>query len=235
MSDEKPDSGSESASQEQDPIKQIKSEFGRKQDNVMNELNALKAQLGQIADTVISAAATKKQEANGGDDLPDPIMDPKGYKEALKRELRTELDSSISMERERNQTLSTLVSQYPELQQADSELTKTALNIYNQLSPREKQSPAAYRLAVVQAAQETGVLPVNKRSNNKPSGDEDFTISSSSSSNTRRANTNKKEEALDDRTLEFARLLGRPVDSPEYIKNLKSTVSKRKRSWSKFE
>ena len=61
MSDEKPDSGSESASQEQDPIKQIKSEFGRKQDNVINELNALKAQLGQIADTVISAAATKKQ------------------------------------------------------------------------------------------------------------------------------------------------------------------------------
>lgn len=236
MSDENVNQGGDNSADQNDPIKQIKSEFGRKQDNVLNELNALKAQLGQITDTVISVAQTKRQEAaQSGEEFPDPVIDPKGYKEAIKRELRQEVNVSLSAERERTSTLSSLVSQYPELQDSNSELTQQALRIYNGLSAAEKQSAASYKLAVMQAAQEVGVLPVNKRqSKNNSQDSEDFTINSSSNS-TRRPSQNRKEEKIDERTLEFARLLGRPVDDPKYMDNLKKTITTRKRSWSKFE
>jgi len=236
MSDEKVDGQDNSANNDAvDPIKQIKSEFGRKQDNVMNELNALKAQLGQIADTVITAAATKRQSSED-ESMPDPVMDPKGYRDHLKKDLRREVDASLNSERERNQTLASLVSQYPELQDGNSELTQQALRIYQGLSNSEKQSPSAYKLAVMQAAQEVGVLPANKRQSKKQEADdESFTMNSGGSSNARRPSQNRKEEKLDERTLEFARALGRPVDDPKYMESLKKTVSSRKRSWSKFE
>lgn len=226
------DSSSDESSEKPDPIKQIKSEFGRKQDNVMNELNALKAQLGQIADTVIHAAATKNKQAE--DESVDPIVDPKGYKESIKKELRREMDMSLSAERERNTVLSTLVSQYPELQRNDSELTQTALRIYNSLSASEKASPSGYKVAVMQAAQEVGVLPVNKRKQSQSESD-DFTLSNSNTSVRQKPSERAKSEKIDEKTLEFAQLLGRPTNDPKYIESLKKTITSRKRSWSKFE
>lgn len=237
MSDEISSQEKTNASSEQDPLKQIKSEFGRKQDNVMKELDSLKSQLSQIADTVIHAAAVKRNHEENREEDIDPVLDPKGYKESLKRnlkeELRSEMNQSLSAERERNNTLGLLVSQYPELQQSDSELTKTALNIYNNLSATEKASPSGYKVAVMQAAQEVGLLPINKR-RNQVEASEDFTMSSSNST-ARRPSQKAKENKIDDKTLEFARLLGRPVEDEKYIEKLKSTITNRKRSWSRFE
>ena len=225
-------SSSEEQKEQVDPIKQIKSEFGRKQDNVMNELNALKAQLGQIADTVIHAAAAKNKPEQ--DENIDPIVDPKGYKESIKKELRKEMDQSLGMERERNTVLSTLVSQYPELQRNDSELTQTALRIYNSLSASEKASPSGYKVAVMQAAQEVGVLPVNKRKQSQSESD-DFTLSNSNTSVRQKPSERAKDEKIDDKTLEFAKLLGRPTSDPKYIDSLKKTITNRRKSWSRFE
>lgn len=226
-------SSTEDQKEQVDPIKQIKSEFGRKQDNVMNELNALKAQLGQIADTVIHAAAAKNKPEQ--DENIDPIVDPKGYKESIKKELRKEMDQSLGMERERNTVLSTLVSQYPELQSSNSELTQTALRIYNQLSNSEKNSPSGYKIAVMQAAQEVGVLPVNKRKQSQSESSDDFTLSNSNTSVRQKPSERAKSEKIDEKTLEFAQLLGRPTNDPKYIESLKKTITSRKRSWSKFE
>jgi len=225
-------SSDESTDKPVDPIKQIKSEFGRKQDNVMNELNALKVQLGQIADTVIHAAAAKNKPEQ--DENIDPIVDPKGYKESIKKELRKEMDQSLGMERERNTVLSTLVSQYPELQRNDSELTQTALRIYNSLSASEKASPSGYKVAVMQAAQEVGVLPVNKRKQSQSESD-DFTLSNSNTSVRQKPSERAKDEKIDDKTLEFAKLLGRPTSDPKYIDSLKKTITNRRKSWSRFE
>lgn len=235
MSEDKSgESQSNAQSQEQDPIKQIKSEFGRKQDNVMNELNSLKSQLSQIADTVIQAAATKRATSESSEEMPDPVMDPKGYKEYMRKELRRDVDESLNAERERNTVLSSLVANYPELQSGSSELTQTALRIYNSLSASEKASPSGYKIAVMQAAQEVGVLPMSKRQK-QSQGDEDFTLSSSSSTARQKPSQRAKEEKIDDKTLEFAKLLGRPVNDDKYIERLKTTISSRKRSWSKFE
>lgn len=235
MSEDKSgESQSNAQSQEQDPIKQIKSEFGRKQDNVMNELNSLKSQLSQIADTVIQAAATKRSASESSEEMPDPVMDPKGYKEYMRKELRRDVDESLNAERERNTVLSSLVANYPELQSGSSELTQTALRIYNSLSPSEKASPSGYKIAVMQAAQEVGVLPANKRQK-QSQGEEDFTLSSSSSTARQKPSQRAKEEKIDDKTLEFAKLLGRPVNDDKYIERLKTTISSRKRNWSRFE
>lgn len=227
------DSSSDESTEKPDPIKQIKSEFGRKQDNVMNELNALKAQLGQIADTVIHAASTKNKPEQ--EDNIDPLMDPKGYKESIKKELRKEMDQSLGMERERNNVLSTLVSQYPELQSSSSELTQTALRIYNQLSNAEKNSPSGYKIAVMQAAQEVGVLPVNKRKQSQSESSDDFTLSNSNTSVRQKPSERAKNEKIDDKTLEFAKLLGRPTEDPKYIESLKKTITNRRKNWSRFE
>lgn len=232
MSDDQSKEATSVDENQQDPIKQIKSEFGRKQENVMNELNALRSQLSQIADTVITAASAKNKQSEEID--VDPIVDPKGYKESLKKELRKEMEQSLGAERERGTVLSTLVANYPELQQSNSELTKTALQIYNNLSPAERSSPSGYKIAVMQAAQEVGILPMSKRKQSS-SEDSDFTMSASNSSVRTRPSQKAKEKELDEKTLAFAELIGRPVNDPKYQESLKKTVSGRKRSWQKFE
>jgi len=218
----------------EDPIKNLKSEFARKNDNVLRELEGLKQQLGIIADSAIQAAAATKQRQQASDDQEiDPVMDPKGYakklEEKITRQMEEKMTKTMSSQASRQTELSQLVSQYPELQSGDSELTKTAVQIYNNLSEDEKQSKSAYRLAVATAAQELGVLPVNKRKQTNQNS-EDFTVNQSSTNRPNRST--QKEQELDERTTEFARLLGRPVDDKKYQESLKKAANRK--NWKKY-
>lgn len=212
----------DSEQEQPDPIKNIKAEFARKQGNTDAVLQSLKAQLDQITEAVIASTSSKKAQAED-EELPDPVIDPKGYKNALIKQARAEISSTIQHEDQRRGMLSQLVTQYPELQSADNDLTQRAVQIYNSLSQQEKNMPSSYKLAVSEAAQELGVLPMNKRKSNATS-DESFTVSSSSGSSGGASRKAGKKEELDPRTVEFARLLGKDPSDPKYLEKLKTAA-----------
>lgn len=211
-----------------DVIKNLKAEMSRKQDNLLQELSDLKKQLASVNDVVIQSSVKSQPAQQSDAAIPDPVLDPEKYRDYIRSEMRREMEDTLAVQNQRQAQLNSLVSQYPELQDSSSDLTKKAIEIYNGLSAAEKNMPSSYKLAVSAAAQDLGVMPVNKRK--APQDQEDFTINSSSASSPRRPQQ-RKEEKLDDATVEFARLLGRPVDDPKYLEKLKSTAQRK--AWSK--
>lgn len=216
-----------------DPIKNLKHEFGRKQDNVISELTALKQQLAELSQNIVKpSVGIKAKNQNDSDEMPDPIIDPKAYKDYIKREISQEMGQSINNNNQRQQQLSTLVQQFPELQDGNADLTKKAVEYYNKLSNEEKMSPNAYKYAVNDAALDLGVLPMSKRPRNEQD-DESFT--GASSSNVRRPSQKNKQadEKIDPATLAFAQAIGKDVNDPKYIESLKKYTSRK--NWSKSQ
>ena len=208
-------------------LKNLKSEFSRKNDNVAKELEQIKNMLGGLANQ--QQAAQQRHKVVEDSEVPDPILDPKGYKEYLKREVMQETNQMVNQNNQRQGQLSALVQSYPELQDGNSELTKKAVENYSRLSNEEKMSPSAYKFAVQDAAAELGVLAMSKRSNNKQNdGDDSFTGNSGSySSNKPSSKQNKSNDKIDDATLAFAQAIGKDTSDPKYIESLKKHITRK--------
>lgn len=215
-----------------DPIKNLKSEFGRKQDNVLSELTALKQQLSELSQNIVKPSVGIKAKDQNEDNFPDPIVDPKGYKDYIKREISQEMGQSINNNNQRQAALSALVQQFPELQDGNADLTKKAVEYYNRLSNEEKMSPNAYKYAVNDAALDLGVVPMSKRQRND-NDDESFTGSSSGNAKRPSQKNKQTEEKLDPATLAFAQAIGKDINDPKYIESLKKHASRK--NWSKSQ
>lgn len=220
-----------------DQLDALKSEFSKQNSGVLNEIQALKQSLLGLNEA-IKQKSTPAPLQNNTQEEPDPIIDPKGYREYIKRELSQEveskLDQRLTVQNQRQAQLAALVQDYPELQNNNSDLTKKAIELFSSLSDVEKNSPTAYKFAVQSAAAELGVLTMNKRKTTEEN--DNFTINNSNNSGGKGGNSNRnndKDAKIQEETLQFAQLLGLDTNNPEYIKRLKA-ASKRK-NWSKFE
>lgn len=217
-------------SQKPDEIKNLRSEMSRKQENLMSELNQIKQLLAESSKTAINTRHKVMEQSE--DDVPDPILEPKKYKEYLKREVMNETSQMVNQNNQRNSQLASLVQSYPELQSSDSDLTKKAVEYYSRLSEYEKQSPNAYKYAVQDAASDLGVLPVNKRpKNSNQESDESFTANSGSYNSNRPSAKKKADDKIDDATLAFAQAIGKDINDPKYIESLKKHVGRK--NWNK--
>jgi hypothetical protein len=211
-------------------LKNLKSEFSRKQENVSKELEQIKNMLGGLANQ--QQAAQQRHKVDEAD-IPDPILNPKGYKEYLKQEIMQETSQALNQNNQRQSQLSALVQNYPELQDGNSDLTKKAVENYSRLSSEEKMSPNAYKFAVQDAAAELGVLAMSKRQNNKNGDDDSFTTNSGSySSNKPSSKQNRSSEKIDEATLAFAQAIGKDTSDPKYIETLKKIKGERK-NWNR--
>ena len=211
-------------------LKNLKSEFSRKQENVSKELEQIKAMLGGL--TQQQQHAQQRHKVVSEDEVPDPILDPKGYKEYLKKEVLQETSQVVTQNNQRQSQLAALVQNYPELQDGNSELTKKAVENYNRLSNEEKMSPNAYKFAVQDAASELGVLAMSKRQN-RSNDDESFTTNSGSySANKPSSKQNRNADKIDDATLAFAQAIGKDTNDPKYIESLKKIKNERK-NWNR--
>jgi hypothetical protein len=234
MSDETP-KGGDASTQNSDPTQNIKAEFGRKIGNLESEVSKLAQTNQQLLAHIQQMAVTNKPAEPAKEDIEDLwYKDPRkaaaAIKNEAKREISEEMNRSSQAQAKQTQTLSQLVREYPELNDDSNPLTKKAVEIYQSMPEDEKSSPMAYKLAVKEAASELSVKPISKRSQEES---DSYSVSGNSGSSYSPANTRKKkEDDIDQKTLEFAKLLGRPVDDPAYREKLKN-LSKRK--WSKYE
>lgn len=218
--DESIDSVDNSVQEPVDPTANLKSEMNRKFDNLykaIEQQNQMLASLNQPR-----AVAPVESEA----DLEDlAFSNPKEYARRIKEAAKAEMAGMIAQQEARRaqetQVLTQLASDYPELNNANSELTQRAVAIYNRLSDAEKTSPVAYKVAVRDAAAELGVLPASKRSS---STNEDFVMSSGSGNKPvgKPGQRRSGQDDLDSYTSTFAELVGVDVtnkDVRERIKN----------------
>jgi hypothetical protein len=164
----------------------------------------------------------RQQVAASASPVAEPI-DPYApdYADKLASSLEQKLDAKlVARERatmERQSAISELASDYPELANPESALAKESIKVLAQLDPSIKNSAIGYKLAVREAAAKSGILPKAKRT----SASDDFSLSNSNSAS---KPTSKKVE-VDNKTLEFAQLMGLNTSDEKLLKRL-STISK---------
>lgn len=237
MSDEQqgnpPSDGSSLPKETVDPIKNMHAEFSRKTEKLAQDNARLSQQLEQL----LSVMQPKQTSSTPEDvDLEELIYkDPKTYaakvKEQATKEATRVVSQQLAQQQQSNAILGQLVSDYPELNDGNSELTQRAIQLYKGLSEAERANPMSYKVAVRDAAAELGVLPKSKR---KSSSDDDFSFGgSSSSSGSSAPKQSSKKEDVDNRTLAFAQLIGLNTNDKKVVERLKQR-SQRK-NWGKYE
>lgn len=224
--------------QKPDPVKELKSEFARKTENILELVNAQNQKMEQMVQAMIQSQRQQQQQnpAKEQEDLEQLAMNnpaafaAKVAENATAKALEAQERLAQQQNERRNQEariLTDLVTDYPELNDKTSDLYQEAIRSYEKLSPSDKNNPMSWKAAIRDAAAELGVVPAKKR---KQSGGDDFVSpgSSGGTSSTR----GKGSSSISDKTLQFAQLLGRPVDDEDYKKRLQKYAERK--NWSRY-
>jgi hypothetical protein len=208
----------------QDPIKNLKAEFGRKQENIENQLKAsqeaLQAIMAKLDQQSKPAAATKPTKVSVFDD-------EEAFAASIKEEVRKEFREEQQVTSQYQTIAGQLYNQYPELNDQGSELFKAAQEKLKGLSPEQMmKQPMLLKTAVLEAAAENGIRPRHKRSQD----DDNFSVGAGSAG---RRSPSKPKDELDPQVLETARLMGRDVSDPKVVESLKKAA--KRTNWGQYK
>lgn len=230
---------SEQENSQEDPVKQVKTEFSRKIENI----NSVLAEQNRQMQAVIEALANSNKKPNStqsDDDIDEDLVlnDPKKFAKQVREKAVNEATAAITKQTQQqqqvqvqeSQALAALRSDYPELNDASSELAKKAIEIYNQ---NGSQGAIAVRAAVREAASELGLQSSKFRKNSSNSSD-NFSVSGegNTSGNTRAGDRSAKKSKVSENTLAFAQLLGRDVNDKKVMERIEK-YSQRK-NWKRY-
>jgi len=230
MSEEKTQEGQEASSEETSPETNLKHEMQRKYGNLEKGLSDTNQKLEQLMQSLTTISQQNQQAqapAESEDDLEDLMYkNPKAYAAKIKEQTLAEIEkkqaAQAQQQAESQKVISTLVSDFPELNQPNSELYEKTQELYNNMSESEKASPATWRAVVYQAAMETGLKPKKlRKKETKSSETDDFVMSANAG-----RSPAKKEVSIDDNTLKFARLMGLDVDNKETVARLQKRANR---------
>ncbi len=211
--------------EQQDPLKNLKSEFDRKLGNAdarLAELQRSNELLMSKLNSIAPTAAAAKSE-NLSDIL---YADPERYARIVEERAEARAMDKMNRQQEKmgkvNNTINALAQEFPELSDGNHQLTKRAVEIYSSLSDEERNSSMSYKMAVREAADELSIKPKSKR----PVDDEPSFGSSGSRGASRRA------AKLDGSTEEFASILGLDTSDSKVRERL---LAKQNRNWSQYQ
>lgn len=221
----------------------VLAETNRKFEKMQSENQKLAQQIEALTNAITmqqqqQAGASRSKSAIVEDENLEDLAfkDPRAYAakvtERATQQATRVVNEQLQTQQRSNQILGQLVSDYPELNDGNSELTTKAVAIYKQMSEVERSNPLAYKAAVRDAAADLGILPKSKR---KVQGDEEFQFSASNPRGENASNPSKtrKNDELDGKTAAFAKLIGLDTSKKEVVERLKSR--QQRKNWSKYE
>lgn len=234
-------------SQEQDPNQQQEQtesteESTRSINSVLAEMNRKTSQLAdenaRLSAKIEALSAARQPQPAQSESLSEDELenlaykDPKKYAKVVSDMAAARAESIVSSRmQQQNETqtmFSSMAAEYPELTDANSELTKRSVEIFKQLPPGQQSNPLAYKVAIRDAAAELGVLSKSKR---KQSSVDDFSGSSSGNSSARQQQGTQGRGKLGQDTLRVAEAFN--LDE-KAVKRMQARASSRK-NYGRFE
>lgn len=178
------------------------------QQALINALTASKVQKEPEVDTqqIADMIYTKPEEAIS-------LIEQK-----VEKKLEKKFSDRDNVKDQSRQILAELVNDFPELTDTNSDLYKTAVDIYAALPEYTRNLPTSYETAVYKAATKIGLSVKSKRVENTKNKD-DFSLSGTS--NGSRSNKNKD---LNPDLLRFAKMVGKDPNDSKYLDSLKKYV-----------
>lgn len=217
-----------------DALTNLKAEMNRKLSNQEEVLSKLQQQNQQLLEQLSyqQTQTTQTQSSTGGEKSLSDLMyeDPEQYaalieKRAEERAMKR-IEQREAAQAKQNQILGQIASQFPEVNDPNSPLTKRAVEIHGKMAPEDRSNPVSLKIATLEAAAELGVLPRDRR---KQSDTDSFTMGSSSAPKRPESALSEKDE---EQTLQIAQLLGVNVDDPKQKAMLDKAKSRK--TWSKY-
>ncbi len=200
-----------------DPVQNLKSEFSRKFDNIVQqnqELNArLEAILGQIKPSSSQPEKPLKELM---------YEDPDAAIQVIEQRVESRVAKKVDLNQATQSAILNMSAQFPEFKEDGSAAQKLVIDKFNNLRQDLKGTPEGAQLAMSQAAMELGLIPASRRQ--KANASDDFSVSSgkgggSSSGN---APTKKQKSTVAPETIAFAQLMGMNPEDPKLLERLES-------------
>lgn len=212
-------------------LKNIKSEFSRKMENMSTVLEQqnkqIEALLGQMQSK--NATVTESVDENIGDLI---YQDPNAAINKIVDKVTKQVDSRNQTLVAAQNTVSRLQGEYPELADQRTNAYKVAEKYYDQLPSNLKGTAEGAEIALMRAVREEGLIPKSKRE--RVNGEDDFSLDGTGA---RKANNGKpargKATEIDPATLGFAQLMGKNIKDPKYVERLKKEASRD--NWNKWQ
>lgn len=214
-----------------DQLGNFKAEVNRKIDNQREEYTAQLKETNDQFNKILSdlnesikeqpqqTAPTPTAQESGLDDLwySDPNKAAELIQQQTEEKIMRKVEAQQAQQQKQTTVISNLISDYPELNDPNHELTKQAVKNYGEMEATEQASPLAYKVAAIQAAQDLGVVPRKKRAEDN---DANFSLSSSRAPGARsdKASTNQQ----DDLMLQFAQQMKLDVSDDKVVERLKN-------------
>lgn len=213
-----------SGASDADPIHNVKQEFNRKLGNFESKISALE-QTNAALIQQLQGLAAPRQEPASSKSLNDVWLDnPEAAATMVAEAAEARVMSKLTAQAQESNTIAQLTSEFPELSDNNSALTKRAIEVYGSFSKEDKKSPVAYKAAVREAAMELGIVSSSKRSQYE----DDVSIKGQGSTRNRQEQSrSKRGSEVDPDTAEFARLVGVDIDDPKVKERIKARHSRR--------
>jgi hypothetical protein len=155
----------------------------------------------------------------------DAMYDPGKLQEAVTVQASKIARDMLKSERELNTTVYNMAQEYPEIQ-TDPQIQKAVREAQATLPENMRDTALGLETAILKAASKAGLMPKSKRS---APVDDDIYVAPRGSGEQRKSSRSQK---VDQRTLEFAELLGRDIEDPQVLKGLEEAT--KRDSYSKY-
>lgn len=232
MSDEpKNIEGGEETPDNSEEVKNLKAEFSRKIDNQQVTIGALQQQNTQVLAALEALNTRTAPKPSSKEEDPDLMYnDPAAWEAKLSEKIMTNVSEQNQVRDQVNETyqntVSELVGEFPELNQAGSEFGIKAREILDTYDPEQRTSPAAMRAATYQAAALMKLPPKSQRSN---IDDDSFSFSGGGGGG---KPPPREKNKLTDNHIAIARLLGVDVDNKETRESLEERT--KRTNWNRW-
>ena len=217
-----PEASTSSVSELENKVGSFDEKLAAIQAQIEAQNSAMANQMNQMVDAVTRSAPPAAQ-----DEL-DPYSPD--YAQRLKEDLRRELQAEQTRARqedfEKQQAITRLNAEYPELSQSGSALSKKVLEAHSKLPKNLQDTASGYQLAVREAAAALALMPKAARA----SHEENFSLDAGKGGESSKSNKGATGDELDASTEAFASLVGLDVNNKEVrqrlIDNAKRTYGK---------
>lgn len=217
----------------QDLMKNMKAEFDRK----LSDMNATLQRTMEEQKQLLSSLAAPKQDVVDEDIEDVWFKDPKKAMSIVEKRVEEKFNRKLESEKSANSAkqavITELVSNYPELNDNNNEMTKRVYELLGSV-PSGGFDPRDLKMAALQAAQELDIKPVTKRVKKAKEQDvdeEDYFDVPTRRGRSRDVESEGGEGKLNKVTETWAQLLGLNTSDPKVKANL---IKNSKRNWTKF-
>lgn len=211
-------------------LKNMKSEFSRKIENLSSSL----AQQNQQMEALLGRMQQQVAPPEASEDIANLIYsDPASAVNKIVERVTKQVETKHQQTSTAQQTVVKLQGEYPELGDMRTTAYKAAERYYDQLPATLKGTAEGAEIALMRAVREEGLMPKGKRDQQRTDG-EDFSLDGEGARrNVEPKGARGKKSEIDPRTLGFAELMGKNVKDPKYIERLKKESTRE--SWNKWQ